>query len=51
MAPLMLLDSASLYYRAFYGRLGFRPTGARQLVRPDEPDHWEEERSRDLPGP
>jgi GNAT superfamily N-acetyltransferase len=34
--------------RAFYGRLGFRPTGARQLVRPDEPDHWEEERSRDL---
>jgi ribosomal protein S18 acetylase RimI-like enzyme len=36
--------------RAFYGRLGFRPTGARQLVRPDEPDHWEEERSRDLQG-
>jgi GNAT superfamily N-acetyltransferase len=34
--------------RAFYGRLGFRPTGARQLVRPDEPDHWEEERSLDL---
>ncbi len=26
----------------------FRPTGARQLVRPDEPDHWEEERSLDL---
>jgi len=36
--------------RAFYGRLGFRPTGARQLVRPDEPDHWEEERSQDLQG-
>jgi len=34
--------------RAFYGRLGFLPTGARQLVRPDEPDHWEEERSLDL---
>ena len=34
--------------RAFYGRLGFRPTGARQLVRPDEPGHWEEERALDL---
>lgn len=29
--------------RAFYQRLGFAPTGRRQLVRPDEPDHWEEE--------
>jgi ribosomal protein S18 acetylase RimI-like enzyme len=29
--------------RAFYRKLGFRPTGARQPVRPDEPDHWEEE--------
>ncbi len=29
--------------RAFYRRLGFAPTGNRQLVRPDEPDHWEEE--------
>ena len=29
--------------RAFYRRLGFTPTGGRQLVRPDEPDHWEEE--------
>jgi ribosomal protein S18 acetylase RimI-like enzyme len=29
--------------RAFYRRLGFVPTGARQLVRPEEPDHWEEE--------
>ncbi len=29
--------------RAFYRRLGFAPTGGRQLVRPDEPDHWEEE--------
>jgi len=31
--------------RAFYRRLGFAPTGGRQLVRPDEPDHWEEELS------
>jgi ribosomal protein S18 acetylase RimI-like enzyme len=29
--------------RTFYRRFGFTPTGARQLVRPDEPDHWEEE--------
>ena len=29
--------------RAFYRRLGFAPTGARQLVRPDEPENWEEE--------
>jgi ribosomal protein S18 acetylase RimI-like enzyme len=29
--------------RAFYRRLGFVPTGRRQLVRPEEPDHWEEE--------
>ncbi len=29
--------------RAFYRRLGFVPTGGRQLVRPEEPDHWEEE--------
>jgi ribosomal protein S18 acetylase RimI-like enzyme len=29
--------------RGFYRRLGFAPTGGRQLVRPDEPDHWEEE--------
>jgi ribosomal protein S18 acetylase RimI-like enzyme len=29
--------------RAFYRRLGFLPTSARMLVRPDEPDHWEEE--------
>ena len=29
--------------RAFYRRLGFAPTSARMLVRPDEPDHWEEE--------
>ncbi len=29
--------------RAFYRRLGFAPGGRRQLVRPEEPDHWEEE--------
>jgi ribosomal protein S18 acetylase RimI-like enzyme len=29
--------------RAFYGRLGFAPTGRRQLVRPDEPGHGEEQ--------
>ncbi|MGH3300328.1 MAG: GNAT family N-acetyltransferase [Streptosporangiaceae bacterium] len=29
--------------RAFYRRLGFVPTGGRQLVRPEEPSHWEEE--------
>lgn len=27
--------------RAFYARTGFAPTGARQVVRPHEPDHWE----------
>ncbi|MGB6454230.1 MAG: GNAT family N-acetyltransferase [Streptosporangiaceae bacterium] len=32
--------------RAFYRRLGFVPTGGRQLVRPEEPDHWEEELTR-----
>jgi len=34
--------------RAFYRRLGFAPTGGRQLVRPEEPDHFEEELSRRL---
>jgi ribosomal protein S18 acetylase RimI-like enzyme len=34
--------------RAFYRRLGFAPTGERQLVRPDAPDHWEEELARPL---
>jgi ribosomal protein S18 acetylase RimI-like enzyme len=33
---------------AFYRRLGFAPTGVRQLVRPEEPDHWEEELARPL---
>jgi ribosomal protein S18 acetylase RimI-like enzyme len=34
--------------RAFYRRLGFAPTGVRQPVRPDEPDHWQEELARPL---
>lgn len=34
--------------RSFYQRLGFAPTGARQLVRPEEPDHWEEQLIRRL---
>lgn len=34
--------------RAFYRRLGFAPTGQRQLVRPEEPEHFEEELSRRL---
>ncbi len=29
--------------RAFYRRLGFVPSGSRQLVRPEDPDRWEEE--------
>lgn len=33
---------------AFYRRAGFAPTGDRQLVRPDEPDHWELKMSRPL---
>jgi GNAT superfamily N-acetyltransferase len=32
--------------RAFYRRMGFTPTGARQPVRDDEPDHWEEQMIR-----
>lgn len=34
--------------RAFYQRMGFRSTGRRQLVRPEEPDHWEQELALDL---
>ena len=37
--------------RAFYRRMGFASTGRRQLVRPDEPDHWEEQLARQLAGP
>ena len=32
--------------RSFYRRLGFVPTGGRQLVRPEEPENFEEELSR-----
>lgn len=34
--------------RAFYRRMGFERTGARQPVRPDEPDHTEEQMIRQL---
>jgi GNAT superfamily N-acetyltransferase len=34
--------------RAFYERLEFAPSGARQLVRPEEPGHFELEMSRVL---
>ena len=34
--------------KAFYRRMGFTPTGARQPVRPDEPDHIEEQMILDL---
>ena len=34
--------------RAFYARLGFTPTGGRQLVRPEEPGHWEVQMARPL---
>lgn len=34
--------------RAFYRRLGFVPTGARQAVRPTEPEHTEEQMIRQL---
>jgi ribosomal protein S18 acetylase RimI-like enzyme len=42
---------ASARARAFYRRTGFRSTGRRQLVRPEEPDHWEEEQALDLSRP
>src|SRR5215472_2173042 len=32
--------------RRFYERMGFQPTGARQVVRPDEPDYWEQQMIR-----
>jgi ribosomal protein S18 acetylase RimI-like enzyme len=36
--------------RSFYARAGFTPTGARQLVRPEEPDHFEVQLARSLTG-
>ena len=43
-APTLTLWVTEINNRArgFYRRR-FAPTGGRQLVRPDEPDHWEEE--------
>ncbi len=29
--------------QAFYRRLGFVPSGSRQLIRPEDPDRWEQE--------
>jgi ribosomal protein S18 acetylase RimI-like enzyme len=37
--------------RAFYRRAGFRETGERSLVRPQEPGHWERRMVRDLRAP
>jgi ribosomal protein S18 acetylase RimI-like enzyme len=34
--------------RRFYQRAGFVGTGRRQQVRPDEPDHWEQQMERQL---
>jgi GNAT superfamily N-acetyltransferase len=34
--------------QAFYRRLGFVSNGTRQLVRPQEPDHWEVQMERQL---
>jgi ribosomal protein S18 acetylase RimI-like enzyme len=36
---------------AFYRRAGFRETGQRSLVRPEEPDHWEQRMVRVLDQP
>lgn len=42
------VTEANARARAFYRRMGFVSTGRRQLVRPDEPDHWEEQLVRQL---
>jgi GNAT superfamily N-acetyltransferase len=42
------VTDVNLRARAFYRRMGFASTGRRQLVRPHEPDHWEEELVRPL---
>ena len=49
-APVLLLwvTEVNDRARAFYQRMGFSRTGARQPVRPTEPDHWEEQMIRQL---
>jgi len=45
------VTEVNLRARAFYRRAGFRETGQRQLVRPDEPGNWEQRMLRDLRQP
>jgi ribosomal protein S18 acetylase RimI-like enzyme len=49
-APVLVLWVTEVNDRAkaFYRRMGFTPTGARQPVRPDEPDHIEAQMILDL---
>jgi len=49
-APAVVLWVTDVNDRArnFYTRMGFVPTEARQLVRPDEPDNWEQQMIRRL---
>ena len=49
-APVLLLwvTEVNDRARAFYQRMGFSRTGARQPVRSTEPDHWEEQMIRQL---
>jgi ribosomal protein S18 acetylase RimI-like enzyme len=42
------VTDVNLRARAFYRRAGFQVTGQRDLVRPEDPDHWEERMVRDL---
>ena len=50
VALLLWVTDANPRARAFYQRMGFRSTGLRQLVRPEERDHWEEQMTLDLSG-
>lgn len=47
-AVVLWVTDVNVRARAFYQRLGFSSTGARQLIRPGEPDHWEEQLIRPL---
>jgi ribosomal protein S18 acetylase RimI-like enzyme len=49
-APLVALwvTDVNARARAFYRRMGFVSTGRRQLVRPEQSDHWEEQLERQL---